>query len=128
MFRYSKNITMGNCVTITGGKNIRRIGTVVKVLPRSYHVKFDTVEKPGERTPMCVRAWNVEKSSSSASYPPSKSTSTSPAPSPLFALSTPDANTSRGRKKKRVETVSTDEIAQVVLPVLKGMSSLTKDE
>jgi hypothetical protein len=84
-----------------------------KILPRQI------IEKPGERTPVCVHVWNVEKSSSSASSPPLLSMSS--APSPLFTSSTPDANTSCGRKKKRVESVSTDGIAL-------GMSLLTKDE
>jgi hypothetical protein len=43
----------------------------------------------------------------------------------------PDTVTSHGqpdRKKKWVRTVSSEEIAQVMLPVLKSMLSLTQDE
>jgi hypothetical protein len=114
MFGASKSIAVGDRVTITGGGHIRRVGIITKVLPRSYQVKFDIVEKLGERTPICVRAWNVKKQMP---------------PPPTSAL--PDTVTSRSqpnRKKKRVGTVSSEDIAQVMLPVLKSMSMLTQEE
>jgi hypothetical protein len=114
MFGTSKNIAMGDRVTITGGGHIHRVGIITKVLPRSYHVKFDVIEKLGERTPACVCTWNVKKQMP---------------PPPTSALQ--DTVTSHGQpnqKKKRVRTVSSEDIAQVMLPVLKSMLSLTQDE
>jgi hypothetical protein len=116
MFGSSKNIAMGNRMSITGGSHIRRARIITKVFPRSYLVKFDVVEKPKERNPACVRAWKVKKC---------MPLSSSPTPSAF-----PDTITSRGhdQKKKRVGTVSSEDIAQVMLPVLKSMSSLTQNK
>ena len=108
----------GGRVVITGGNHIRRVGTVAKVLPRSYHVVFDVREKPGEKSPSCIRSWNVKKESTMKTND-KKSTM---APKNATSVDLPK------RKKKRVETVSSEAIAQVMLPVLKGMSSLTKEE
>jgi hypothetical protein len=61
MFGASKNIAVGNRVTITGGSHIRRAGIITNVLSRLYHIKFDVVEKLRERNPACVHTWNVKK-------------------------------------------------------------------
>ncbi len=108
-------------MVITGGNHIRRVGTVAKVSPRSYHIIFDVREKPGEKSPSCIRSWNVKKEPTTKKEPKNfKKPTTSPQNATSVDLPK--------RKKKRVETVSSDAIAQVMLPVLKGMSSLTKEE
>lgn len=117
MFGSPRNVAEGDRVSITGGSHIRRAGIITKVLPRSYHVKFDVIEKPGEKSPVCVRAWNVKKTT-----PPSTSTPPAWVPDSVTSGGQP------GRKKKRIGTVTTEDIAQVLGPVLKSKSSLTKDE
>jgi hypothetical protein len=108
MFRSLQNIAVGDRIAIISGRHIYRFRTVVKVLPRSYYVKFDILEKLGETTLTCVHAWNIKKLT------------------PLM-LSPPDTITSHGgSKKKLVNSVCTNEIAQVMLPVLKSMPLLTK--
>jgi hypothetical protein len=112
MFAVNPMLEQGDRVVITGGSHIRRVGTVTKVSPRSYHVRFDVREKPGEKSPSCIRFWNVKKE---------------PTMHPTTTSSATSANLHK-RKKKRVETVSSEAIAQVMLPVLKGVPSLTKEE
>jgi hypothetical protein len=121
MFVASPKLAEGDRVVITGGNHIRRVGTVAKVSPRSYHIIFDVREKPGEKSPSCIRSWNVKKEPTTKKEPKNfKKPTTSPQNATSVDLPK--------RKKKRVETVSSDAIAQVMLPVLKGMSSLTKEE
>jgi hypothetical protein len=121
MFVASPKLAEGDRVVITGGNHIRRVGTVAKVSPRSYHIIFDVREKPGEKSPSCIRSWNVKKEPTTKKEPKNfKKPTTSPQNATSVDLPK--------RKKKRVETVSSDSIAQVMLPVLKGMSSLTKEE
>ncbi len=121
MFVASPKLVEGDRVVITGGNHIRRVGTVAKVSPRSYHIIFDVREKPGEKSPSCIRSWNVKKEPTTKKEPKNfKKPTTSPQNATSVDLPK--------RKKKRVETVSSDSIAQVMLPVLKGMSSLTKEE
>ncbi len=121
MFVASPKLVEGDRVVITGGNHIRRVGTVAKVSPRSYHIIFDVREKPGEKSPSCIRSWNVKKEPTTKKEPKNfKKPTTSPQNATSVDLPK--------RKKKRVETVSSDAIAQVMLPVLKGMSSLTKEE
>jgi hypothetical protein len=53
----------------------------------------------------------------------------SPLPSTLSVLSPPHTITSHGgHKNKGVKTVPTNEISQVMLPMLKSMSFLTKED
>ena len=118
MFVANPKLVEGDRVVITGGNHIRRVGTVAKVSPRSYHVVFDIREKPGEKSPSCIRFWNVKKEPTTKKEPTNAKSTTSP----QTCVDLPK------RKKKRVETVSSEAIAQVMLPVLKGMSSLTKEE
>ena len=121
MFVASPKLAEGDRVVITGGNHIRRVGTVAKVSPRSYHIIFDVREKPGEKSPSCIRSWNEKKEPTTKKEPKNfKKPTTSPQNATSVDLPK--------RKKKRVETVSSDAIAQVMLPVLKGMSSLTKEE
>ena len=117
MFAATPKLVEGDRVVITGGNHIRRVGTVAKVLPRSYHIIFDTREKPGEKSPSCIRSWNVKKETSTKKEPTNDKM-----PPHATSVDLPK------RKKKWVETVSSEAIAQVMLPVLKGMSSLTKEE
>jgi hypothetical protein len=56
----NKRIVVGDRVTITGGSHVCRVGTVRKVLPRSYHIQFDVMEKPREKSPSCIWFWNVK--------------------------------------------------------------------
>ena len=121
MFVASPKLVEGDRVVITGGNHIRRVGTVAKVSPRSYHIIFDVREKPGEKSPSCIRSWNVKKEPTTKKEPKNFKKSTT-SPQNATSVDLPK------RKKKRVETVSSDAIAQVMLPVLKGMSSLTKEE
>ena len=123
MFVVNPKLVEGDRVVITGGNHIRRVGTVAKVSPRSYHVIFDVCEKPGEKSPSCIRCWNVKKEASTKKEPTNvKKSTTSPQTATTTSVDLPK------RKKKRVETFSSEAIAQVMLPVLKGMSSLTREE
>jgi hypothetical protein len=115
----NKRIVVGDRVTIAGGSHVCWVGTVWKVSPRSYHIQFDVMEKPQEKSPSCIRFWNVKL----VPDPPC-----APAGAAVPAHVTSGVIVPPTRKKKRVETVSSDAVAQVVLPVLKTMPELTKEE
>ena len=121
MFVMNQKLVKGDRVVITGGNHIRHVGTVIaKVLPRSYHVIFDVREKPGEKSSSCIRSWNVKKEPTNIKKSTASPYTTTSPPYTMTSVDLPKW------EKKWVKTISLEAITQVMLPVLKGMSSLTK--